>query len=216
MSALDLQLLFVITIIALLITGVVLWLTGQTETPVSGKVVVNDARNRKEREPDKNFPIVQEVYGYLMEHIDNNMKQNKRVFRLTTIIIVAGFCMIAYGIISFRDLPDNVLPAQAWPPIIAGIVTEFIAATILFVYQSVFRQTENYFRALERLTAIGMAIRILDDIADDPTNAELKSITKASVAKLLIQLQHANPILDAPDKDHRTSQQKPTAQKEER
>jgi hypothetical protein len=205
------QLILLLAVFTLLITGVVLWLTGQTETKV-GDNVVADARNRREKNPKENFPFIQEVYGYLMEHIDNNIKQNKNVFRLTIVIIIAGFFMIAYGIIGLGDMSDDSLPAQSLPAVIAGVLTEFIAATILFVYQSVFRQTENYFRALERLTAIGMAIRILDDITDDPTNAELKSTTKASVAKLLIQLQHTNVIMENPDKEHHTSPEKRTPQ----
>ena len=195
------QILLVFAFLALFITAIVLFLpdTQITRSPsndILEKAQLEQEKNEKQK-TQKNLPHYQEFYGYFKKFIENNLQQNRNIYVLTVVMIIAGFLMIAFGIMQFQQQLSESIQGQPWPAVVAGVLTEFIATTILYVYSSVFRQTEAVFKSLERLTAIGTAIRILDDLSDDKGDAtlkELQSKTKADVAKLLIQLQHATSL----------------------
>lgn len=215
------QVFLFLAISSLIVTAAVIWFTGTTGGKTTSAEIVNNARVEQKKQPEKNYPQYLEAYGYLWKYIEGNLGQGKSIFRLTVVIIFAGFVMIAYGIVDARSNTLSLLSSHAWPSVVAGIITEFIAATILFVYRSISRQTDNYFQTLVRLTAIGSAIRILDDITDtistksktidteipeDRTteltgNTEWINHTKAEFAKLLLELQHSKSNLERPSEN---------------
>jgi len=74
-------------------------------------------------------------------------------------------------------LPDSIV-------IIAGIITEFIGATFLFLYKSTMQQAEAYTKTLERINSVGMAMAIMDTISDN--SLDLKDKTRAELIHLLM------------------------------
>jgi len=102
--------------------------------------------------------------------------------------MVVGFVIIVWGIWQAIRSPDSIAPAAIAAG--AGIITEFIGATFLFVYRSAIEQAINYSKTLERINSVGMAMKILDTMPDEARPDDLKSKTKASLVELLIQQAH--------------------------
>lgn len=50
----------------------------------------------------------------------------------------------------------------------AGVLVEFIGATLMVIYRSTMSQAERYMRVLERINAVGMSMQIVGSIKDDP------------------------------------------------
>ena len=67
----------------------------------------------------------------------------------------------------------------------AGIITEFIGATFMFIFRSTIAQANSFMSTLERINSVGMGVQILETIPDE--DRELKSATKAELVKLLLQ-----------------------------
>jgi hypothetical protein len=67
---------------------------------------------------------------------------------------------------------------------VAGVITEFIGATFLFLYRSTVQQAAENIKTLERINAVGMAVAILDSIS--PTSGDLRDRTKAELVRLLL------------------------------
>jgi hypothetical protein len=73
---------------------------------------------------------------------------------------------------------------------LAGVITEFIGATFLFIYRSAIQQAVDYSKSLERINSVGMAMQILDTMPNTPDPGvpeDLKSKTKATLVELLVQ-----------------------------
>ena len=161
----------------------------------------NRVEQEKKDNPNRNRPIYDDAYTLLMSYIGENKTQYNLVLFLTIIFTVAGFSMIGIGIWMSGTVSGI---GQSWLPIMAVIINEFIATTILFVYRSILNKTAEYSRILERMSSIRAAIQILDDLADDQNQdqehknkvIELQGNTKAEVAKLLLQLQHGNRVTE--------------------
>ncbi len=49
----------------------------------------------------------------------------------------------------------------------AGVLVEFIGATLMVIYRSTMSQAERYMRVLERINAVGMSVMIIGSIKDD-------------------------------------------------
>ncbi|MCB9009841.1 MAG: hypothetical protein H6656_21145 [Ardenticatenaceae bacterium] len=174
----------------------IIWLAGGRKQESLGNQILEGAEKRRVEEPEKNIVVYEEAFGRLATYIDNNINQSKNVYRLTVGMILVGFIMVGAGIVFIAFTTSGNSVGEAWPVIAAGVITEFIAATILFVYKSVFQQTADYFQALERLSSVGMSIQILDDLADDQDDdfhdlVRIKVETKAEIAKRLLGLQQS-------------------------
>ncbi|MGZ3643806.1 MAG: TRADD-N-associated membrane domain-containing protein, partial [Ktedonobacteraceae bacterium] len=61
---------------------------------------------------------------------------------------------------------ENTVFTPALIGALAGIITEFIGATFLFIYRSTVQQAANYMKTLERINSVGMATKILDTISN--------------------------------------------------
>ena len=102
--------------------------------------------------------------------------------------MIAGFCVIVWGIIQAIKLPNSLAPATI--SVLGGIITEFLGATIIFIYRSTIQQAQNYAKALERINSVGMAVQILDTLPDETKADDLKSKTKTVLVELLIRQAH--------------------------
>jgi hypothetical protein len=80
--------------------------------------------------------------------------------------------------------------------VIAGVITEFIAATFLFLYKSIMQQAEGYTKTLERINSVGMAMQIMDTISNDSVG--LRDKTKAELIHLLMS-DKSTPVPPGPN-----------------
>lgn len=181
----------------LILAGFVLWLTHTASTKAIDQFE-EEAKSEEKKNPDKNRPYHKRLFAIQVRYLERNLAQNKHVYTLTTMMFVSGFIMIAYAgwlsieVIRASEVAANIETASSWTQplsiITAGVLTEFLAATILIMFRSVFNQTELYFGSLERLNTVGMALQILDDLNDDKgVEQQIKSTTKADLAKKLLE-----------------------------
>ena len=105
--------------------------------------------------------------------------------------IIIGFGIIIWGISQTIQTPDIITPGIIAS--LAGIITEFIGATFLFVYKSIIKQASDYSKTLENINSVGMAMQILDTIPNDTKEDDLKNKTKAKLVTLLIDRAHKTP-----------------------
>lgn len=120
----------------------------------------------------------------LESYLNRNLNQVRSIFWLTALVMIAGLCLIGYGVLKAFNSPQAIEPAVLTT--CAGIVVNIIGATFLVVYRSTMSQAKEYVTVLERINAVGMAVQILDSIDDDPTN--LKRQSRADLAKQLLSL----------------------------
>jgi hypothetical protein len=160
---------------------------------------LEEARKRAETEPEKAKPAWDLGRIKLELYFDRNLSQIKYIFMLSVGVMVVGFAFVLAGIfLAFNPVVSTgvvaadraTVPTQATavtPAVIggvAGIITEFIGTTFLFIYRSTIQQAASYTRTLERINSVGMAMQILDTISEG--SSELKDKTRAEIVKLLL------------------------------
>lgn len=139
--------------------------------------------------------VWEEHFNRQQQYILVNLRQNQGVFLLAIAMIVFGLLLICIGLIwdfPHSDRPNQSLPVEgSWAAIIAGLFTQFVAGTILVVFKSVFQQTTEYYKSVERMASIGIAMNMLDAL---PTNsAELKTKILAEAANVVLERQLGLP-----------------------
>jgi TRADD-N domain-containing protein len=116
-------------------------------------------------------------------YVERNLSQVQSVFWLTVVVIAAGFILIVYGVAKLYASPTAIMPALVTAG--AGVLVDFIGASILVIYKSTMAQAKGYVAILERINAVGMAVQILQSL---PENGALREPTTAEVVKDLLQL----------------------------
>jgi len=153
------------------------------------KEELNRATARVEAEPEKLKPAWDLARVKLELYIDHNLSQSNYIFWLSVVVMLMGFGFILLGISRVFSPVGTAGSAQTTttPAVLAtlaGIVTEFIGATILFLYRAIAQQAANYTKALERINSVGMAMQILDTISSGA--GDLQDRTKAELVKLFL------------------------------
>ena len=146
---------------------------------------IAEAENKAENEPEKVKPAWDLARVTLESYFNKNLSQVTAIFWLSVFVMFIGFGIIIWGISQAIRMPDSTLPAVITG--LAGVITEFIGATFLFIYRSTISQAGNYTKTLERINSVGMAMQILDTIPADAKDDSLKNSTKAIVVKMLMQ-----------------------------
>ena len=136
-------------------------------------------------EPTQITPAWELARVTLEAYFSRNLSQITAIFWLSVTVMVVGFAIIVWGISQAIQSPDSVIAASIATG--AGVITEFIGATFLFIYRSAIEQAINYSKTLERINSVGMAMKILDTMPDEAKPDDLKSKTKARLVELLIQ-----------------------------
>ena len=77
---------------------------------------------------------------------------------------------------------------------IAGVITEFIGATFLFIHRSTIQQAAAYVKTLEQINSVGMAMQIMDSISGEAR--ELQDKTKAEIVKMLLVQTDASSAME--------------------
>ncbi len=143
------------------------------------------AESKVADEPSQVTPAWDLARVTLEAYFSRNLRQITAIFWLSVVVMVVGFGIIVWGISQAVQSPDSIAPAAIASG--AGIITEFIGATFLFVYRSAIEQAINYSKTLERINSVGMAMKILDTMPDETSPDDLKNKTKANLVELLIQ-----------------------------
>ena len=119
----------------------------------------------------------------LEKYFGRNLSQIRSIFNFSVIVMIAGFVVMLWGL--WRGLASNSVQ-PAFLATAAGVITQFIGATFLYIFRSAIQQATKYARTLERINSVGVAIQILNSIPDNATQADLKSRTKAAVVEALV------------------------------
>lgn len=113
-----------------------------------------------------------------------NLQQINYIFVLSVIVMLLGFVVMLVGV-GFAIFVRGTERTGAFLPTIAGLITQFIGATFLFVYRSTIQQAIRYVQTLERMNTVGMAMSVLDSIKQG-SSEKLSDSTKASIALALL------------------------------
>jgi nitrate reductase gamma subunit len=132
----------------------------------------------------------------LESYFNRNLSQVTAIFWLSVIVMLAGFVIIGWGISRAIQSPNSTLVAVLTGS--AGMVTELIGATFLFIYRSTMQQAINYTKILERINSVGMAMRILDSMPTNASESDLKNSTKAVIVKSLMQQSYQSEKSESP------------------
>ena len=141
-------------------------------------------RDKADRNPDKIEPIWDLGRANLQEYFNRNLGQVSNIYRVSVVVMIIGFLLIVVGVLAgFVDNGKSLVFTPALIGVLAGIITEFIGATFLFMYRATVQQASEYLQTLERINRVGMATKILDTMSDD--SKDLRDETKAALVKLL-------------------------------
>jgi nitrate reductase gamma subunit len=184
--------------VAVLIASVTNYLSSKL-TESRARERITEAENKAEQEPEKVKPAWDLARVTLESYFNRNLSQVTAIFWLSVSVMFIGFAIIIWGISQALGTPESTLPAVITG--LAGVITEFIGATFLFIYRSTIQQAANYTRTLERINSVGMAMQILDTIPNNAKGDGLKNSTKAAVVKMLMQQAYAIDELSNEESD---------------
>ena len=120
-------------------------------------------------------------------YFNRNLNQIRWIFWLSIAVMSLGFILIVYGVIvGYQNPQENWMVAAIGG--MAGVLTEFIGATFLFVYKSSMQQADRYTEILERMNFVGMAMQMLDNATERNKNtresSEVNSADSLQEAKI--------------------------------
>ena len=154
------------------------------EYEISIEEKINAIEEKRESNPEKTKYSWDVARIKLESYFDRNLSQINSIFWISIFILIAGFGFIICGIVISINKPD-IMPLT-YTAAIAGVITEFVGATVMVVYRSTMKQATQNMNVLERINQVGMAIQILDSIPD--SEEKLQSETKAEITKLLLNM----------------------------
>jgi hypothetical protein len=122
----------------------------------------------------------------LEKYWNRNLGQNYFIFWLSVAAIVMGWLVVVWAVgAGLNDKPAVVAGIGAG----AGVLTQFIGATFLFIYRSTMNQALAHTRTLERINAVGMAWSILQSMSEEPAEAmREKDSVKAALAGQIVAM----------------------------
>jgi hypothetical protein len=125
----------------------------------------------------------------LENYLDRNLSQVRSIYWLTLIVMFCGFGFVMYGLFQVSQNPEKLQVSIVAS--VSGVIISFIGGSFLLIYRSILAQSKEYVTVLERINAVGMAVQVIASIPE--TNSELKSQTKAELAKQLLSLYATSP-----------------------
>lgn len=143
------------------------------------------AELRVEKEPEKSKPAWDLARVTLESYFNKNLNQVTSIFWLSVFVMLIGFGIIIWGIVLTLQFPEGNLTPMITG--MAGIITEVIGATFIFIYRSTMDQAGEYTKTLERINSVGMAMQILDTIPNTAKSDSLKNSTKAKLVEGLME-----------------------------
>jgi high-affinity Fe2+/Pb2+ permease len=129
-----------------------------------------NAQEAHRDKPGKTKPVWDMAQLTLEIYFNRNLNQIRWIFWFSIAVMSLGFILIVYGVVvGYQNPQENWIVAAIGG--IAGVLTEFIGATFLFVYKSSMQQADRYTEILERMNFVGMAMQMLDNATEGDTNA---------------------------------------------
>ena len=128
----------------------------------------------------------------LSAYFNRNLKQIDLIFKLSVFVMLIGLGLVVLGIVLAYQKPESITVALVGG--VAGVITQFIGATFIFMYKSTIAQSTKYTETLERIHSVGMAMQILDEVRkqESLTNTEELVSAKIDIAKLLLEVKDKN------------------------
>lgn len=145
---------------------------------------IDKARQNIDEKPGKITPVWDLANYTLQKYYNKNLSQVNSIYKLSIIVMSMGFLLIISILIATIYFQIEVRLESIG--IIAGIITEFIGATFLFIYKSTIRQALQHSKSLEDINKVGMSIKIIESITENATNKEKIDNAKIKIAKKLI------------------------------
>ena len=118
----------------------------------------------------------------LEAYLNRNLDQVRIIFWVSLIMMGLGFGLIGFG--ALMVIQGKVEAAMVGSA--SGVLVEFIGASVLKLYMSIMSQARSNVRVLERINAVGMAVRILDGVDNTPN--ELKQRALVNVSRSLLAM----------------------------
>lgn len=125
----------------------------------------------------------------LERYLDRNLSEARGIFVLTTIVMLAGFVLVFYGVVRAFSNPEGL--SVSIVSAASGVVLSFIGGSFMLIYRSVLAQSANYVSMLERINAVGMAVHIASTVPD--SDGKLKAETTAALARSLLNMYGMSP-----------------------
>jgi hypothetical protein len=142
--------------------------------------------------PEKVQPVWDFSRLVLEQYYNRNLTQINSIYKFSMIAFFAGFFLILATIVF--NLANPSKDNATFLPISAGIITEIIAATFLYLYKTTVIQAMHYTKSLEKMNRVGMVMAILDTISSDSTAENLKDLTKTKVILSIMESQSSDTL----------------------
>lgn len=140
------------------------------------------AKELAEQNPERARFAWQLARTRLENYFDRNLFQVNLVFWAAIFVMAAGFGVVLWGV-------EGLIRAKApkeveYVTAAAGVVTQFLGATIMVLYKSTVQQANDYIKVLDRINNVGMAMQVLDQVPEEP--AELKNHVRQEIILRLL------------------------------
>ena len=172
--------------------GSVILLAAQVVTSfenVARTVKIEAVEQRVREHPEKPQLAWDLARTKLESYLDRNLSQVRDIFWLTLVVMIAGFCLILYGLEKSFDSQQNFqvsIVASA-----SGVLISFIGGSFLLIYKSILAQSKEYVSVLERINAVGMAVQVLASMSDESSAVRDKSTAELSKQLLAMYATHS-------------------------
>lgn len=179
----------IVSFIVLVICSLILSRNSSKELSNKLEKDIQTTRDEIKARPSEVLPVWDLAYKTLQQYFARNLSQVKNIFWLSVAVMTVGFFLIVWIILAPVFTEKNVELNKIG--IIAGIITEFIGATFLFIYKSTINQALQHSKSLENINSVGMSIKILESIERSDLNQDKIDEAKIEVSKALINV-HRN------------------------
>ncbi len=146
----------------------------------------------------------------LSEYYAINQGQARSGFRWALIVMLLGFGTIIGGVWLFYLRPEAQDKTLTTLSIVAGLVTDFIAATFIYLNNNTQKQSLHYYGRLTSLQNLALSIRL----ADAHEDAGARATARNKIIDRLLELSSAGDITSAipglPQQRHGAQRVKPS------
>jgi hypothetical protein len=171
-----------IFLVALLFMFSTWWWTAERKRQLEEKKKELEKAEKASGESTKAKPAWDAARIRLDGYVLQNLQQVNQIFVVAVGVMVVGFTFIVIGLLLHQGEGKGAYAGLASAG--AGVITEFIGATFMVIYRSTMAQANEFMSVLERINSVGMAVQVLDSIADEQVT--LKNDTRARIVELLL------------------------------
>ncbi len=148
-----------------------------------------------ESEDDFYARLIQINFTHLNEYYLQTQIQAKNSFNLATFAAVVGFMTLLIGIFRFKGMPSG---SENIPliTVIAGVLSEFIAAIFFYLYTQTVQKMSQYHENLLKTQNINLALKIARELeGEDKVKALSTIVDRLTMLSKSIQLDTAPKVI---------------------